>query len=76
MTQLKIIVEKHPDGYIAYPLGRGDGVVGRGKTSEHALSNVKAALRSQADSVEEQASSLTPAIIEAFVSETGVKVWW
>jgi hypothetical protein len=23
MTQVKIIVEKHPDGYIAYPLIKG-----------------------------------------------------
>lgn len=76
MTQLKIIVEKHPDGYIAYPLGSGDGVVGRGKTSEHALSNVKAALRSQAKGAEEETASVAPAIIEAFVSESGVKVWW
>ena len=31
---LKIIVEKHPDGYSAYPLGLKGVVVGRGETDE------------------------------------------
>jgi len=28
MSQVKIIVEKHPDGYVAYPLGLKGIVVG------------------------------------------------
>ena len=30
MRQIKIIVEKHPDGYVAYPLGVQGVVVGEG----------------------------------------------
>ena len=30
MTQFKIIVEKYPDGYVAYPLGLKGVVVGEG----------------------------------------------
>ncbi|VUT27587.1 MAG: hypothetical protein SYNGOMJ08_00133 [Candidatus Syntrophoarchaeum sp. GoM_oil] len=30
--QLKIIVEKHPEGYVAYPLGRTGVIVGEGDT--------------------------------------------
>ena len=30
MMQLKIIVEKHPDGYVAYPLGLKGSWWGRG----------------------------------------------
>ena len=75
MTQVKIIVEKHPDGYIAYPEGR-KGIVGRGATYEAALSNVKSAMRSQADRFGEAEAQIAPAIVEAFVTETGVKVWW
>lgn len=30
MRQYKIIVEKHPDGYVAYPLGLKGVVVGQG----------------------------------------------
>ena len=30
MKQLKIVVEKHPDTYVAYPLGMKGVVVGQG----------------------------------------------
>lgn len=30
MKRIKVIVEKHPDGYIAYPLGLKGVVVGEG----------------------------------------------
>ena len=30
MKQYKVIVEKHPDGYVAYPLGIRGIVVGQG----------------------------------------------
>jgi hypothetical protein len=33
MRQVKIIVEKHADGYVAYPLGMKGVVVGEGLTS-------------------------------------------
>ena len=34
--ELKIIVEKHPEGYVAYPLGLKGVVVGEGDTYEEA----------------------------------------
>jgi len=45
VKQLKINVEKHPDGYVAYPLGLKGVVVGQGDTYEKALSDVKSAIR-------------------------------
>ncbi len=45
MKQIKIIVEKHPDGYVAYPLGIKGVVVGEGDTYEQALADVKSAIR-------------------------------
>jgi predicted RNase H-like HicB family nuclease len=45
MSQLKIIVEKHPDGHVAYPLGLKGVVVGEGDTYDAALSDVKSAIR-------------------------------
>jgi len=45
MAKYRIIVEKHPDGYVAYPLGVKGVVVGEGDTYEEALSDVKSALR-------------------------------
>jgi predicted RNase H-like HicB family nuclease len=43
--QLKIVVEKHPDGYVAYPLGINGVVVGEGDTYEEALADVRSAIR-------------------------------
>lgn len=45
MKPLKIIVEKHSDGYVAYPLGVKGAVVGAGDTYEDALADVKSAIR-------------------------------
>lgn len=45
MRQFKIIVEKHPDGYVAYPLGLKGVVVGQGDSYEEALSDVKSTIR-------------------------------
>lgn len=45
MKQYKVVVEKHPDGYVAYPLGIKGVVVGQGDTYEEALLDVKSAIR-------------------------------
>lgn len=45
MRQYKIIVEKHPDGYVAYPLGIKGVVVGQGDTYEEVLSDVTSDIR-------------------------------
>lgn len=45
MKEFKIIVEKHPDGFVAYPLGLKGVVVGEGDTYEDALSDVNSAIR-------------------------------
>jgi predicted RNase H-like HicB family nuclease len=43
--QIKIVVEKHTDGYVAYPLGLKGVVVGEGDTYEEALTDVKSAIQ-------------------------------
>ena len=45
MKQFKIIVEKHPDTYVAYPLGIKGVVVGQGDTYETAVADVKSAIK-------------------------------
>ena len=44
VRQFKIIVEKHQDGYVAYPLGLKGIVIGEGDTYEEALTDVKSAI--------------------------------
>ena len=43
--RLKIIVEKHADGYVAYPLGLKGIVVGQGDTYDEVLDDVQSAIR-------------------------------
>lgn len=45
MTNVKIVVEKHEDGYVAYPLGIEGVVVGEGDTYDEALQDVISAIR-------------------------------
>jgi len=72
MRQYKIIVEKHPDGYVAYPLGIKGIVVGEGDTYEEALSDVKSAIRFHIDTFGSDVLEVEPPILEAFVAEAGV----
>ena len=72
MRQFKIIVEKHSDGYVAYPLGLKGVVVGQGDTYEEALADIKSAIRFHIDSFGEEVLEVEPPILEAFVAEAGV----
>jgi len=45
MKWLKIVVEKYPEGYVAYPLGLKGVVVGQGNNYEEVLSDVKSAIQ-------------------------------
>lgn len=74
MKQLKIVVEKHSDGYVAYPLGLKGVVVGQGDTYEEALSDVKSAIRFHIKTFGKEVLEVQPRILEAFVAETGVDV--
>lgn len=40
----KIIVERHRDGYVAYPLGLKGVVVGQGDTYDQAIEDVRSAI--------------------------------
>jgi predicted RNase H-like HicB family nuclease len=44
MRTFKVIVEKHEDGYVAYPIGLNGVVVGQGDSYEEALADVKPAI--------------------------------
>jgi predicted RNase H-like HicB family nuclease len=53
MKQFKIIVEKHPEGYVAYPVGLSGIVVGEGESYEEALHDVKSAIQFHIETFEE-----------------------
>ena len=74
MKQLKIVVEKHPDIYVAYPLGLKGVVIGQGDSYEAALGDVKSAIQFHLDTFGPEALEVDPPILEAFVAETRVAV--
>ncbi len=72
--QFKIIVEKHPDGYVAYPLGLKGIVVGEGNSYEEALVDVKSAIEFHIETFGKDVIEGEPLVLEAFVAETKVTV--
>ena len=45
MQPVKIIIEKHIDGYVAYPVGIKGIVLGEGNTYEEALADAKSTIQ-------------------------------
>jgi predicted RNase H-like HicB family nuclease len=72
MRNIKIVVEKHEDGYVAYPLGVKGVVVGEGDSYEAALADVKSAIEFHIKTFGDEAFEIDPPILEAFVAEAGI----
>ena len=68
MKHIKVIVEKHPEGYVAYPLGFKGVIVGEGDTYEEALADIKSAIKFHIETFGEDAFE-TEEIIETFIAE-------
>ena len=71
MKTLKFIVEKHRDGYVAYPLGLNGTVVGEGNTYEAALADAKSAASFHIESFGKEAFAEDD-VMEAFVTEAPI----
>ena len=74
MKHFKIIVEKHPDGYVAYPLGLKRVVVGQGETYEAALADIKSAISFHLETFGPEVLEVDTPILEAFVAETRIEI--
>jgi predicted RNase H-like HicB family nuclease len=72
MKSIKIIIEKHADGYVAYPLGLKGVVVGEGDTYEEALTDVKSAIRFHIETFGIEVLEEESPVLEAFIAEAGV----
>lgn len=74
MKQIKVVVEKHPDGYLAYPLGLKGVVIGQGDTYGEALVDVKSAIQFHLETFGSEALDIDPPVLEAYIAETQVSV--
>lgn len=72
MKSVKIIIEKHEDGYVAYPLGLKGVVVGDGNSYEEALADVKSAIRFHVETFGVEVLEDESPVLEAFIAEAGV----
>ena len=69
---MKIIIEKHPEGYVAYPAGIQGVVVGEGNTFEEALHDVQSAIRFHIETFGREALESENPALDAFVVEAVV----
>ncbi len=73
MSSIKIVVERHPDGYVAYPVGLKGVVVGEGDSYEQALADVTSAIRFHLETFGRDVLDDSE-VLEAFLTETDVAV--
>ncbi len=74
MKRIKVIIEKHSDGYVAYPLGLKGIVVGEGDTYESALADVESAIRFHIETFGRDVFDVESPVLEAYVTEAGVAI--
>lgn len=72
MKSIKVIIEKHEDGYVAYPLGLKGVIVGDGDSYEEALADVKSAIRFHVETFGAEVLENESPVLEAFIAEAGV----
>jgi predicted RNase H-like HicB family nuclease len=69
---MKVVIEHHPDGYIAYPLGLKGVVVGQGDTYDAALADVTSAIRFHVETFGRDVLEDESPVLEAFITEAQV----
>jgi predicted RNase H-like HicB family nuclease len=74
IKNFKIVVEKHSDCYVAYPVGLKGVVVGEGDTYEEALHDVKSAIGFHVETFGSEVLDEASSALEVFIAETGVAV--
>lgn len=63
------MIEKHPDGFVSYPLGLKGVVVGQGDTYDEALADVRSAISFHIETFGAETFDESP-VLEAFIAET------
>ncbi|MCP3963007.1 MAG: type II toxin-antitoxin system HicB family antitoxin [bacterium] len=74
VKNIKIIVEKHADGYVAYPVGLKGVVVAEGDTYEEALADAKSAIEFHVETFGREVLEEEDEASEVFVAEMAVAV--
>jgi predicted RNase H-like HicB family nuclease len=72
MKNYKIVVEKHAEGYTAYPLGLNGVVVGEGNTYEEALHDVTSAIQFHIETFGDEDFLTDSPVLEVFIAEASI----
>ena len=73
LRSVKILVEQHDDGFVAYPLGVNGAVVGQGETADAAIADARSALEFHIESFGSDVFDESP-VLSAFVTEDTVSL--
>ena len=71
-ADVKIIVERHRDTYVAYPIGLKGVVIGQGATYEEALADVRSAIAFHIETFGPAEFDPDDPVLEAFIAEARV----
>jgi predicted RNase H-like HicB family nuclease len=74
LKKVKIIVEQHADGFVAYPVGLKGVVVAEGDTYEEALADAQSAIRFHIETFGPDVFDDAESASEVFVAETAIAV--
>jgi predicted RNase H-like HicB family nuclease len=72
--ELKIIVEEHADGFVAYPVGLRGVFVGQGDTLEDAVADVTSAIKFHVETFGSTELEMDEPLLDVFVTDTRVAV--
>ena len=72
MPPFKIIIEKHTDGYVAYPLGLKGVVIGQGNTYEESVADVTSVIRFYIETFEKEELEIEEPALDVFVTEVSI----
>jgi len=74
MHLVKVIVEKHEDGYVAYPVGLKGTVVGEGDSFEEAVADITTAIEFHIETFGSEKLDAGKPVLDVFITEATVAV--
>jgi len=72
MRDIKILVERHPDTYVASPIRLGGVVIGQGDIFEEALESAKSAIQFHIETFGDEVLQDNDSVLEAFIAEARI----
>ena len=69
LRRVKIVIERHPEGYVGFAIGLNGAVVGQGETFEEALADTRSAVRFHIETFGDEAWADESPVLEAYVAE-------